>query len=99
MSNITFYLKLVFLYIFAINCEKLNCIRIYSFYNNVYDCVCKIMKINPRNLEIKTLAGPVAQQFSSPVLLWQPGVRQFGFWGQTYAPLVTSRVAGVPHIK
>ena len=42
---------------------------------------------------------PVAQQLSSHVLLWQPGVHQFRSRVQTWHRMASHAVAGIPHIK
>ena len=44
-------------------------------------------------------AGPVAQWLSAHVLLWRPGVRQFGSWVWTWHCSSSHAVAGIPHIK
>ena len=44
-------------------------------------------------------AGPVVQQLSVRVLLWQPGVCQFGSWVWTWHHLKSHAAVGIPHIK
>ena len=46
-----------------------------------------------------TGAGPVEQELSEHVPLWQPGVRQFGSRVRTWHHLARHAVVGVPQIK
>ena len=48
---------------------------------------------------LKSEAGLVAQQLSSNVLLWRPGVCRFGSWVRTWHRSLSHAVVGIPHIK
>ena len=44
-------------------------------------------------------AGLVAQRLSAHILLCRPGIRRFGFWVWTFAPLVKSCCGRCPTYK
>ena len=49
------------------------------------------------NKKIKQGTDPVAKWLSLCALLWHPMVCQFGFWAQTYTPLLRPCCGGIPH--
>ena len=57
------------------------------------------LKLGSGSTEAMGGAGPVAQQLSVHALLWRPGVCWFGSWVQTWHPLASHAVVGIPHIK